>query len=57
MIVTVRDPNILKTLEPHQVAAYLQKHGWYEQSRDDDKSSISPSKLIKNACLFSVQVI
>jgi hypothetical protein len=40
MIVTVRDPDILKTLEPPQVAAYLQKHGWHEQSRDDDKSSI-----------------
>lgn len=40
MIVTVRDPDILKTLEPLQVAAYLQTHGWHEQSRDDDKSSI-----------------
>ena len=40
MIVTVRDPDILKTLEPPQVAAYLQKHGWHEQSRDGDKSSI-----------------
>ena len=40
MIVTVRDPDILKTLEPPQVAGYLQKHGWQEQSRDADKSSI-----------------
>lgn len=40
MIVTVRDPDILKTLEPLQVAAYLQTHGWHEQSRDDEKSSI-----------------
>ena len=40
MIVTVRDPNILKTLEPAQIAAYLQKKQWREQSRDGDKSSI-----------------
>ncbi|XZN91986.1 MAG: hypothetical protein ACM65M_03670 [Microcoleus sp.] len=40
MIVTVRDPDILKTLEPPKVAAYLQKNGWHEQSRDGDKSSI-----------------
>lgn len=40
MIVTLRDPNILKTLEPPQVAAYLQSRGWQEQSRDGDKSSI-----------------
>jgi len=40
MIVTVRDPDLLKTLEPPQVSAYLQKHGWHEQSRDGDKSSI-----------------
>ena len=40
MIVTVRDPDILKTLEPPQVAGYLQRHGWQEQSRDADKSSI-----------------
>lgn len=40
MIVTLRDPNILKTLEPPQVAAFLQSRGWQEQSRDGDKSSI-----------------
>jgi hypothetical protein len=40
MIVTLRDPNILKTLEPSQVAAYLQSRGWQEQSRDGDKSAI-----------------
>jgi hypothetical protein len=40
MIVTLRDPNILKTLEPSQVAAYLQSRGWQEESRDGDKSSL-----------------
>ncbi|MCL1474597.1 hypothetical protein [Argonema antarcticum] len=40
MIVTLRDPKIIKTLEPPQVAAYLKSHGWQEQSRDGEKSSI-----------------
>ena len=40
MIVTVRDPDVLKNIEPHQVARYLQAHGWHEQRQMDDKASI-----------------
>ncbi len=40
MIVTVRDPNILKTLEPNKFGTYLQQNGWKKQSHNDHKSSI-----------------
>lgn len=40
MIVTVRDPEILKHLEPEIVRAYLQNHQWLEVRQIEDKASI-----------------
>jgi hypothetical protein len=31
MLVTIRDPQILKALEPNRLRAYLQAHGWQEK--------------------------
>ncbi|MBD2774226.1 hypothetical protein [Iningainema tapete] len=40
MIVTVRDPKILKSLEPEKVRTYLQMHHWQEQRQIEDKAAI-----------------
>lgn len=40
MIVTVRDPKILKCLEPERVRTYLQIHHWLEQRQIEDKAAI-----------------
>jgi len=40
MIVTVRDPEILKHLEPESVRTYLQTHRWLEVRQIEDKASI-----------------
>lgn len=40
MIVKVQDPDVLKAIEPHQVATYLEVRGWHEQRRIDDKASL-----------------
>jgi len=53
MKVTIQDDDVLKAIEPLQVATYLQAAGWKQESKDDDKSStwvkINPSEeLILN---------
>lgn len=40
MIVTVRDPEILRHLEPESVRTYLQTHRWLEVRQIEDKASI-----------------
>ncbi|MCL1473086.1 hypothetical protein [Argonema antarcticum] len=40
MKVTVRDSEILKTIEPSQLAAYLQAHGWYKDRPFLDNATI-----------------
>ncbi|MEG3905132.1 hypothetical protein QUB19_22150 [Microcoleus sp. B4-C5] len=40
MIVTVRDPEILKNLQPEIVRTYLETHCWQEVRQIDDKASI-----------------
>ncbi|MBD2184114.1 hypothetical protein H6S82_03040 [Planktothrix sp. FACHB-1355] len=40
MKVTVRDSETLKTIEPSQLAAYLQTHGWYEDGSFLDNATI-----------------
>lgn len=40
MNVTVKDIDILQSIQPKQVATYLQKHGWYQQNYVEDKASI-----------------
>ncbi|MCA1994735.1 MAG: hypothetical protein LDL41_22210 [Coleofasciculus sp. S288] len=40
MIVTVRDPEILKCLEPERVRIYLQQHHWQKVRQIEDKASI-----------------
>lgn len=40
MIVTVRDPDVLSSIQPPQVATYLQSHGWHKQSQFADRSSL-----------------
>ena len=40
MIVTVRDPEILKNLQPEIVRTYLETHCWQEVRQIDDKASL-----------------
>lgn len=40
MNVTVKDINILQSIQPQQVANYLQNHGWHQQKHLQDKASI-----------------
>lgn len=40
MKVSIKDIDILQTLQPQQVAIYLKNHGWYQQQQIDDKASI-----------------
>jgi hypothetical protein len=40
MKVTVRDAEILKTIEPQQLKDYLQSHGWYEDSPFLDHATV-----------------
>jgi hypothetical protein len=40
MNVTVKDIEILQSIQPQQVATYLQNHGWYQQNTVEDKASI-----------------
>jgi hypothetical protein len=40
MNVTVKDIKILQSIQPEQVATYLQKHGWHQQNTVEDKASI-----------------
>jgi hypothetical protein len=40
MKVTVRDAEILKTIEPQQLREYLQAHGWYEDRPFLDNATI-----------------
>lgn len=40
MKVTVRDAEILKTIEPQQLRDYLQAHGWYEDRPFLDNATI-----------------
>ncbi len=40
MIVTVRDPDVLSSLDPKTLARYLQATGWHEQSRIDEQASV-----------------
>ncbi|MEG3861886.1 hypothetical protein [Microcoleus sp. herbarium12] len=40
MIVTVRDPEILKNIQPEIVRAYLETHSWQEVRQIEDKVSI-----------------
>ena len=40
MKVTVRDAEILKTIEPQQLKNYLQSHGWYEDRPFLDNATI-----------------
>jgi hypothetical protein len=40
MNVTVKDINILQSIQPQQVANYLQNHGWHKQNHLPDKASI-----------------
>jgi hypothetical protein len=40
MNVTVKDINILKSIQPQQVAKYLQNHGWDQQNYLENKASI-----------------
>lgn len=40
MNVTVKDIGFLQAMQPQQVAAYLQTHGWYQQNQIPDRASI-----------------
>jgi hypothetical protein len=40
MIVTVRDPEILKSLTPESVKTYLRSHHWQEQRQMQDNASL-----------------
>jgi hypothetical protein len=40
MNVTIKDIDILRSLEPEQVAAYLLSQGWQQQNQIPDKASI-----------------
>jgi hypothetical protein len=40
MNVTVKDIKILQSIQPEQVATYLQNHGWHQQNTVKDKASI-----------------
>jgi hypothetical protein len=40
MNVTVKDISFLQAMQPQQVAAYLQTHGWHQQNQIPDRSSI-----------------
>lgn len=40
MKATVRDLDVLKAIQPLQVATYLRANGWHEQSRIADKASV-----------------
>jgi hypothetical protein len=40
MNVTVKDIEILQSIQPQQVATYLQNHGWHQQNTVEDKASI-----------------
>ncbi|EDX73612.1 hypothetical protein MC7420_3786 [Coleofasciculus chthonoplastes PCC 7420] len=39
MNVTVKDINILQSIQPQQVANYLQNHGWHQQNYLENKAS------------------
>jgi hypothetical protein len=39
MKVTIQDDDVLKAIQPLQVATYLQATGWRQESKDNDKSS------------------
>jgi hypothetical protein len=47
MIVTIRDPDILKSLNPDQVKSYLRSHDWHEQRQLHDHSSVWSSPPLK----------
>lgn len=40
MIVTVRDPDVLSNLDPHQLENYLQAQGWHKESQIGKKESV-----------------
>lgn len=40
MIVTIRDPEILNSLEPEHVCSYLRSHHWQEQRKLDDAACL-----------------
>jgi hypothetical protein len=40
MNVTVKDIEILQSIQPQQVATYLQNNGWHQQNTVEDKASI-----------------
>jgi hypothetical protein len=40
MNVIVKDIDILQSIQPQQVATYLQNHGWHQQNTVEDKASI-----------------
>jgi hypothetical protein len=40
MIVTVRDPEVLSSLDPQQVEKYLQAQGWHQESQIGNKESV-----------------
>ena len=40
MIVTVRDPKILSSLDPKQLETYLQRQGWHRESQSGEKESV-----------------
>lgn len=40
MKVTVKDRDILKTVQPETLTAHLQANGWHEDRRLSDKASI-----------------
>ncbi len=40
MIVTVRDPEILRSLTPESVKTYLRSHHWQEQRQIEDQASL-----------------
>lgn len=40
MIVTVRDPDVLSSLDPQQVEKYLQAQSWHKESQIGNKESV-----------------
>jgi hypothetical protein len=40
MIVTIRDPEILNSLDPEQVRSYLRSHHWQEQRQIEEHTSL-----------------
>lgn len=40
MIVTVRDSDILSSLNPRQLETYLQEHGWHQETQIGNKESV-----------------